>query len=411
MFPHVTYILNTVDDYIKNGDVLTKEFGEVMTPLSLVNTMLDLLPPEVWSNASLKWLDPAAGCGVFFSVVLERLMNGLATQIPNDEDRYVHIVENMLYAAEIQPIKVDMYTRLFGRNGKNRTNIYANSFVDGAFDFHRICDWGVDVFDIAVGNPPYLRALHIEFLEKCADVAGKVLFVHPGSWIFRKESLLSFKKTRLSSACIINGNYYFPTADFVAPLCISYTDEELRETIQLSYDMTGNSYDVPLKNIPTGLWEPTPIMYELKRFYENLTKTSCLFDRLTSDKCEFEITIPRVCGHATRSDRHRLVSDDFFTFFYRKSNLSIEENNKKSLRCFSSDEKYNLTEMMKGRFMRFGLYLNKISFNMHTESYLTHVPVPPTDRVYSDAELFELYKFSEQHIHFIETVIPDYYNS
>ena len=39
--------------------------------------MLDKLPPEVWTNPNLKWLDPAVGIGNFPVVVYIRLMKDL----------------------------------------------------------------------------------------------------------------------------------------------------------------------------------------------------------------------------------------------------------------------------------------------------------------------------------------------
>ena len=39
---------------------------EVFTPPKVVNQMLDMLPPETWSNPNLKFLDPACKTGVFY---------------------------------------------------------------------------------------------------------------------------------------------------------------------------------------------------------------------------------------------------------------------------------------------------------------------------------------------------------
>ena len=74
---YIKHLVEMLRDYVKVGDVEKKAFGEVMTPISLVNDMLDTLPKEVWSNPNLKWLDPCGGCGIFSSVIIERLMVGL----------------------------------------------------------------------------------------------------------------------------------------------------------------------------------------------------------------------------------------------------------------------------------------------------------------------------------------------
>ena len=37
------------------------KYGEVFTPQSQIDIMLDTLPKHIWNNPNLKWLDPCAG--------------------------------------------------------------------------------------------------------------------------------------------------------------------------------------------------------------------------------------------------------------------------------------------------------------------------------------------------------------
>ena len=67
----------------------------------LVNEMLDKLPIDVWKNKNLKWFDPASGMGNFPIAVYLRLMESLKDEIPNNEERKKHILENMLYMSEL----------------------------------------------------------------------------------------------------------------------------------------------------------------------------------------------------------------------------------------------------------------------------------------------------------------------
>ena len=78
-------IVKMLREYVKVGEVEKKAFGEVMTPISLVQDMLDTLPKEVWSNPKLKFLDPCNGCGIFSSVIVNRLMYGLKEFEPDEE--------------------------------------------------------------------------------------------------------------------------------------------------------------------------------------------------------------------------------------------------------------------------------------------------------------------------------------
>jgi len=48
-----------------------KKLGEVFTPITLVNEMLDKLPPEVWEDGKT-FCDPTCGNGNFLVEVLKR---------------------------------------------------------------------------------------------------------------------------------------------------------------------------------------------------------------------------------------------------------------------------------------------------------------------------------------------------
>ena len=54
-----------------------KMYGEVSTDFHLVNSILDLLPPRLFKDPNLKWLDPCAGRGYFSMVLYKRLFKSL----------------------------------------------------------------------------------------------------------------------------------------------------------------------------------------------------------------------------------------------------------------------------------------------------------------------------------------------
>ena len=74
---------------------------EVFTPPTVAKQVLDLLPPELWSDPNLKILDPACKTGVFLRDAAKRLMVGLAVALPDEKARRRHIFENMLYGVAI----------------------------------------------------------------------------------------------------------------------------------------------------------------------------------------------------------------------------------------------------------------------------------------------------------------------
>jgi len=195
---HIKTVVKMLRRYVEVGDVEKKKFGEVMTPISLVEDMLDKLPKEVWSNPELKWLDNCNGVGIFPCVVVERLMDGLSDWEKDEEKRYRHIMENMIYVAELQPKNMFLYLCGFDPYDEYVLNIYTGSFLDESFDNHMRDVWGVDKFDIIVGNPPYNdnqnakgkrgggSTLWDKFVIKSLNYTlkenGLLTYVHPTLW-------------------------------------------------------------------------------------------------------------------------------------------------------------------------------------------------------------------------------------
>ena len=63
------------------------QFGEVYTPLSLVELMLSILPQSALKNPFFKWLDPGSGTGHFFVILYFKLLDSLQDIILDVEQR------------------------------------------------------------------------------------------------------------------------------------------------------------------------------------------------------------------------------------------------------------------------------------------------------------------------------------
>ena len=113
-------------DFIKNEGVLNiirkrlsiREeekglYGEVFTPIELICEMFEHIPKEVWKDPKLKWLDPANGIGNFPVIAYYKLFESLKTKIPNSAKRSKHIIENMLYMVELNPVNVRVCIKIF----------------------------------------------------------------------------------------------------------------------------------------------------------------------------------------------------------------------------------------------------------------------------------------------------------
>jgi tRNA1(Val) A37 N6-methylase TrmN6 len=120
-----------------------KMFGEVNTPFSLIQKMLNLFPKDIFSNPNIKWLDPSAGYGYFSIILINLLMDGLSFHFPNKQKRISHILQNMVYMCEISETHCKHMRDFFGE----QANIIHHDFL--TYDFDNI------KFDCIIGNPPY----------------------------------------------------------------------------------------------------------------------------------------------------------------------------------------------------------------------------------------------------------------
>ena len=190
---HIAGIVNMLREYVKVSATEVKTMGEVMTPIELVEEMLDTLPYEVWTNPNLKWFDPCNGVGTFISVIVKRLMKGLETFQPDAILRYKHIIENMIFTCELQAKNVFLYLYAFDPKDEFALNIYNGSYLDEGFDKHMEF-WDVEKFDVIVMNPPYNsgsnngnagNSLWDKFVIKTLNQiveGGYLVAIHPSGW-------------------------------------------------------------------------------------------------------------------------------------------------------------------------------------------------------------------------------------
>lgn len=405
----VDEVLKDMESIIQSISTEKEVHGEVLTPIDLVNDILDNLPKEVWSDPNKKWLDPANGTGSFTMVVYYRLIKGLEEVIPDINQRRKHILENMLYVGELQFETSMVFLSLVDFYDDININIFSGDTLSDEFDYHMKNVWRVDRFDIVVGNPPYQRNLHIKFLEKCHDISDIVLFIHPSPWIFRRDSLLSKEKNRVKSIELVNGNSKFIKAEFGAPLSITYIDKSIDNKLCLRYNNSGNSYDIVHDDIPSGFYEPSIGVNNIISKYNKLTKITNLLSILEKNETqEFMITAPRICGHAVnRSEPHNFFTRDFYTLFYPKSNLNDRNTKNKVFVVDSEEERERLIKYMKSKVCRFGLMINKLSQDSHISKYLVNIPLP--DLSIDIDDYYKYFGFNEEERDIIEREIPDYY--
>lgn len=206
-------LLELIDSCLKPKQKEKQENGEVFTPMGLVFEILDNLDKHyikengksIFTEKKNKWGDiVGSGMGNFSVAVYLRLMEGLKQEIPNEEERKKHILENMIYMAELNKKNVFICRQIFDVNNSYCLNLYEGN----ALELDPLVEWNIGKFDIILGNPPYNRGgirshtgkqlgeknetIWTKFVEKSLGLLkpnGYLAFIHPLSWLKKSHSL------------------------------------------------------------------------------------------------------------------------------------------------------------------------------------------------------------------------------
>lgn len=144
--------------------------GEVFTPKSLVNEMLDKIPVEVWENPKSTFCDLSMGKGTFLVEIVNRLVD---IYNYSEED-----AKSRVFGYEIRVKYVNYLTR------RGYKNLYNTDSLEEEINMK---------FDVVIGNPPYqevtgaanAKAIWPKFVEKSFDICkegGYVSLIHPSGW-------------------------------------------------------------------------------------------------------------------------------------------------------------------------------------------------------------------------------------
>ncbi|HEU5070229.1 MAG TPA: Eco57I restriction-modification methylase domain-containing protein [Verrucomicrobiae bacterium] len=141
-----------------NPDVLSclanLSSDEVFTPPQLANDILDQLPPELWCDKNTRFLDPFCKSGVFLREITKRLLVGLEKQIPDQQKRLNHILQNQVFGIAITEL-----TALLSRR-----SVYCSKTANGKYS---VCD----SFDDKAGNIRFKPGEHTWNNGRC-DYCG-----------------------------------------------------------------------------------------------------------------------------------------------------------------------------------------------------------------------------------------------
>lgn len=215
-------ILKIFRDYYTNSDILKKDFGEVLTGFDTVKLMISEIEPEFWTSpynnegGIKRILETSNGSGIFLWYVICKLMYGLKNykdskiNLEDDDYRYKFIIENMIFACELQKSKMFNWLCTTDLYDEYDLNVYCGSYLDVEFDIHMKEVWGIDKFTLTISNPPYQKSdgggtgssaipIYNLFIEKTIKISDRLVFIIPSRWMAGGKGLDKFRKMMISS--------------------------------------------------------------------------------------------------------------------------------------------------------------------------------------------------------------------
>lgn len=437
-------LLELIDNCLKPKEIEKKKFGEVFTPMNIIEEMLDRLPTEVWFNKNLKWLDPASGMGNFPIAIYLRLMRALEEEFKDEGERKRHIIENMLYMSEINKKNCVVCRQIFDINNEYKLNIYEGDSLK--VDYER--EFGVKKFDIVVGNPPYneelktkkgsASALYNKFIEYFIDRCGMLLFIIPSRWFSGGKGLDDFREMMLNrtdivfikhyeNACEIFGN----TVEIKGGVNYFLINKEYNGLCDFNGSkLLLNKYDVFVdckyyKIIDKIIKHNSLSKLFIGQSYSGVTSND---NRLSDKNTDTTLLcyVSQQKGFIKYVEKNKITKGRNFNkwkvitteaSFSANSgfgNMFIGKPNEICSQSYivfetgSQQEATSLLSYMKCKLPNFMLSLRKISQHI-SEATCKWIPLPPLNKIWNDDDVYKYFKLSQEDIKLInDTKIKGY---
>ena len=444
-------LLELIDSCLKPKDIEKKKFGEVFTPMSFINNdmLRDLeayyknkYDNNIYEDETLKWGDTTTGMGNFPISIYYKLMEGLKIKIPNEKDRKKHILEKMLFMAEYNKKNCFIVKQIFNLNNDYKLNLYEGNSLQ--LDIQK--EFGIEKFDIVIGNPPYneelkssgATALYNKFVEYYIEKCDLLCFVIPSRWFSGGKGLDSFRKNMLERTDIV----YIKHFDDASKIFGSSVDIKggvnyfLKDTNYIGDCMYNgsmtklNKYDVfvdgKYHNIIDKLvnFNSVITLYKSQDYHKIQTNDKRFKNDKTNDtiKCYvssqkgFEKYIDKTEIKTDISKYKVITPDGAFTANSGFGNTFIGNPNEVHCKTYISfeldteNEAKSLLSYMKCRLPNFMLSLRKNS--QHTcSSTCKWIPLPPLNKEWTDEEVYKHFNLLEEDIKLInDTNIVGYKN-
>ena len=342
-----------------------------------------------------------------------------------------HILEKMLFMAELNKKNCFIVKQIFNINNELKLNLYEGDSLQ--LDIRKV--FGITKFDISIGNPPYneelkstgAKALYNKFVEYYIDKCDILCYVIPSRWFSGGKGLDNFRKNMLKrtdivyinhfdDACKIFGN----TIDIKGGVNYFLKDTHHNGDCKFNGSITKlNKYDVFVDGkfhaiIDKLVMFDSIITLYLGRYFGIESNDKRLKGDKTIDTVKCYVSQQK--GFEKYIDIKDIKKEYKFwkvitaeAAYEHKSGFgntfigNIDEVHTGSYISFkvsNENEGKSLLSYMKCRLPNFMLSLRKSSQH-NNEDVCKWIPLPPLNKEWTDDEVYQHFKLSEEDIKLI----------
>lgn len=443
-----TTVYNTVASKKVSRYHEKKCYGEVLTPPWFINKILEDIEqedPTIWTIPTHTFFDCCCGNGNFLSCLYEKLMIGLQSVFPEEEERRSHIIIHMLYGCELN----EEYAQVCKQTFKN---IYTGNalLLEEIQEQHFTC---------IISNPPYngnfknvlsrSSSIYITFVETFITKCDYLCFIIPARWLSIQRNFRLFMFNQ--SLCFIKAytktkDIFGQTVHIDGDVCyfLNHSTRRLPSTSPSSPSFRYYLNDVhyPYIITPTS----TFIYGQYIPFYQKIQRHSFVTRFLSSlylPQNYFNISSNDTRLQPTKDKDHTItfhVSEQHYLEtegklygnqhdFFKSRDLAhwiviTSSSYHDNLHGFgyvrickpnevytisfigfqveNEEEANSLKSFMETKFCTVALLIKKMSRNIRQDT-CECIPLPPLDRLWTDQELYEFFHLDSKTIAFVET--------
>jgi hypothetical protein len=293
--------------------------------------------------------------------------------------------------------------------GVNENKVLTYSYNDRKI----IGEENMPKFDVVVGNPPYLKDLHLKFLELAYKLSKRyIVWVHPSAWLIdereKNNKIKELIKENIVNIKLFNGNPIFHVK-FINPFLIEYIDKNYKNEGKIKIYDNINEKNIIFDSIyEVNKWMDDKTYPSLRDKIFELSKKNNLRKYRNNQYGPYIINIARIRGHIDYSDSKKMLKDDFYSPFPK--NVKVEDKiTQENWFSFKSFEKANnFMNFMKTRWGMFCFSILKIAMQSTAGSFES-IPWLDWSEPWTEERFEKLINATSEEIEFVHKNIPDYY--